>query len=77
MQPLTQLRSHPRRRRRDGVCHFQHQLFVGGEKIAFRVPVQVAYLIVTQACESAAGRINVDSKRALHQLGRANLSQDF
>jgi hypothetical protein len=77
LQPFTQFWCHFRRRRRDRVRHFQDQFFVGRKKIAFRIPVQVADLLVTQACASAAGRINVDSKRAFNQFGCANLSQNF
>jgi hypothetical protein len=77
LQPLAQFRSHIRRCRRNRVRHFQHKLFVGRKQVAFRIPVQVADLIVAQACDSASGRVNVDSKRTFHQLGCANLSQNF
>jgi hypothetical protein len=41
------------------------------------VPVQIADLLVTQACRLTCGRVDVDSKRALNQLGGANLAQKF
>jgi hypothetical protein len=77
LQSLPQFGSHLGGRSRNGVCQFQDQLFIGRKEIAFRIPVQIADLVVAQACPSAPGRVNVDSKRAFHQLGRANLSQDF
>jgi hypothetical protein len=74
LEPLAQFWSHLRRRCRDRVRQFQHKFFIRREEVAFRVPVQVADLIVAQACASATGRVNVDSKRTFHQLGRTNLS---
>jgi len=47
LQPLTQFGNYFRRRRSNGVRQFQHQFFVSREKIAFRIPVQIADLLVT------------------------------
>jgi hypothetical protein len=77
LQSPTQLLCNFRRRGRQGVRQFQDQLFLGREKVTLSVPVEVADLIVAQTCASAPGRVNVDSKRTLHQLGGANLRQNF
>ena len=61
----------------DCVGEFQHQLLIVTEKIAVLVVVQIAELLVAQAHCSAAGRVNVNSKRTLHQLGGADLRQDL
>src|SRR5215472_579884 len=75
LQPLAQLRRDARRRDREGVRQFEHQLLVAVEQIAFRVPVQVADLLVADSDCSATGGVNVDSKRALDLLGDANLGK--
>jgi hypothetical protein len=77
LQSPTQLLCNFRRRGRQGVRQFQYELFIGREKVAVSVPVEVADLFVAQPCVSATGRVNVDSKRTLHQLGCANLPQYF
>jgi hypothetical protein len=77
LQSPTQLLCNFRRRGRQGVRQFKDQLFLGREKVTFRVPVEVANLIVAQTCGPAPGRVNVDSKRTLYQLGCANLRQNF
>src|SRR5215831_13332104 len=63
LQPLPQFGRYLGGRSGNGVRQLQHQLFIGRKEIAFRVPVEVAELIIAQACASAPGRVNVDSKR--------------
>ncbi len=53
---------------------FQHQLLISAKQVAFRIPVQVPYLIIADACSSATGRVDVDSKRTFHLLGGADLA---
>jgi hypothetical protein len=72
-----QLVGHLRRRGGDSVGQFQHQLLVGIKQIAFAVPVQIADLLVTQSCRLTCGRVDVNSKRALNQLGGTNLPENF
>ncbi len=45
------------------------------EQVVFRVPVQVANLVIADANSPASGRVDVDSKGALYQLGRADLGE--
>jgi hypothetical protein len=66
-----------RRRCRYCIRKFQNQLLVGIKQIAFAVPVQIADLLITQSCRLTCGRVDVNSKRALNQLGGTNLSQNF
>ena len=76
-QPLAQTVGHLGRRGRHCICQFQHQLLVGIKQVAFAMPVKIADLLFTQACRLTCGRVDVNSKRTLNQLGRSNLSQDL
>ena len=75
MQALALLRCDARRRDRESVRQFEHQLLVAIEQIAFLVPVEVADLLVADSSRSADGRADVDSKRALDLLGHAKLGK--
>jgi hypothetical protein len=77
LQALPQVRRYFCRRSGNCISQFQYQLFLGTKQIAFGIPVQVLDLLVTDACASAPGRVDVDSKRAFHQFGRAYLRQHF
>ena len=41
------------------------------------MPIQITDLLITQACRLTCGRIDVNSKRTFHQLGRPDLRQDL
>jgi len=76
-QTFPQFRSHFRGSGRNCIRKFEHQLLISIEKAAFLIPIQVAQLIVADACLSASGRVNVNSKRTFNQLGGAYLRQNF
>jgi len=64
LQPLAELRRDSRRRNRECVSQFEHQLLVAVEQIAFRIPVQVADLIVADSdCSAAETRLVLSSAR--------------
>jgi hypothetical protein len=77
LQPFAQFGRDLCRRSSDGVGEFQDQLLVAVEEIAFLIPVQTADLFIAQSCRLTCGRVDVDSKRAFHQLGCADLAQNF
>jgi len=77
VQAVPQLRRHFCGRGSDGIGQFEYQLLIRIEEIAFLKPIQVTELIVADARLSASGRINIDSKWTLNQLGGAYLRQNF
>jgi hypothetical protein len=55
----------------------QHQLFPVVEMRTLFESRQIIELLVGDACPSANGRMNVDSKRAAHHYGNLDLRQLF
>jgi hypothetical protein len=74
-QSFAELRRYTRRSRRYGIGKLQDEFLIGIEEITVSVVVQVADLVVAESSYSAAGRVDVDSKRTFHQLGRAKLGK--
>lgn len=76
-QPGAQIVADPGRRGGHRIGQLQHQLFVVAEKRAFAIQVETEDLLVADSRGSASGRVDIDSKRALHQFGRPDLPQSL
>lgn len=61
----------------DGVGELEHQLFIAVKEIALVPEIQVAKLLISDSRPPPRGRVDVNSKRTLNQLGGAHLAKDF
>jgi hypothetical protein len=77
LQALAEVLTNGGRSCGDGVGELQHQLFITVEEIALVPEIQVAQLFIADSRPPPRGRVDVNSKRALNQLGGANLAKDF
>jgi hypothetical protein len=77
LQARAQLRRHARGSGGDSVSEFENELFIVTEEVAGVPIIEIAKLFVGDSGPPTRGGVNINSKRAFDELGRAHLAQNF